>query len=117
MKIILLEDDPDMLETLAEALELNDHIVMRGGSGDDGLALLREGESLPDLILSDVNMPGMTGLEFVAAVKANVNWQLIPICIVSGSVGDEVAALQAGATAFLVKPFQFAELNQLLSHL
>ena len=85
MNIILLDDDPDMLETLAEALELDDHVVLRGGTGDEGLALLNKGEKPPDLILSDVNMPGMTGLEFIAAVKANADWQSIPICIISGS--------------------------------
>jgi two-component system, chemotaxis family, chemotaxis protein CheY len=82
--------------------------------GADALGKLKDDE--PDLILLDVNMPVMSGLEFLAHLKEGGVLKRVPVIIVSteGEEEDVVRGLEAGATAYLRKPFKEAELHDLL---
>lgn len=115
MRILLLEDDEDMLFTLGEALEMEGHEVVYGHNGNEGLEKLKI--ELPDLIISDVKMPGMDGLELIQSVRSNAHWSKLPIVMMSGAASDRGKAIAAGANDFLVKPFRFPELEAVLSRI
>jgi len=112
-RILLLEDNPDMLSALIELFELQNHLVVTGQSGRDGLDELSNNQQF-DLIISDISMPYMDGLTFLQEVRKNSTWENIPITIMSGHVNDEQTAINAGANAFISKPFRIADLHKLL---
>jgi len=85
-------------------------------SGADLLQSLH-GEAPPDVVLLDVSMPGMDGIEFCRQLKADPERAGIPVVILSGSDGKEPAALAAGAEAFLDKPFSPLDLLALVEQL
>jgi DNA-binding response OmpR family regulator len=113
--ILILEDNSDMLLTLTEALELNNHSVIGVKNGHAGIKTLQQNAPLPDLIISDLNMPEMNGIEFLAQMRHHDDWSSIPIVIMSGRNSDEFNVIEAGASAFLIKPFQYKELDAILN--
>ena len=113
-RILLLEDNPDMLSALTELFEMHDHQVVGGVSGHDGIRNLSSGHQF-DLIISDLEMPQMDGLTFLKQVRSNDNWANIPITIMSGHVKDEKVAIRAGANDFVCKPFKIDDIQKLLA--
>jgi DNA-binding NtrC family response regulator len=108
--VLVVDDEEDMLETIAYNLERGGHEVMRASSGAAALAQLAG--RTPDLIISDVMMPGMDGLEFCAAVRARAETALTPFLFVTGKgqPGDKYAGLRAGADDYVTKPFDLGDL-------
>ncbi len=108
--ILVVDDEPDMLDTIAYNLERAGHRVTRASSAAEALAKLQD--ATPDLVISDVMMPGMDGLEFCAAVRARAATALTPFLFVTakGQVGDKYAGLRAGADDYVTKPFDLADL-------
>jgi len=108
--ILAVDDEDDMLETIAYNLERAGHGVMRArGAGE---ALQHLAEATPDLIISDVMMPGMDGLAFCAAVRSRPATALTPFLFVTGKgqASDRYAGLRAGADDYVTKPFDLADL-------
>jgi len=108
--ILVVDDEEDMLETIAYNLERTGHRVARASSGAAALALLAE--RTPDLIISDVMMPGRDGLDFCTPVRARGATALTPFLFVTGKgqAGDKYAGLRAGADDYVTKPFDLADL-------
>ncbi len=108
--ILVVDDEEDMLETIAYNLERAGHRVTRASSAAAALAVVVEGT--PDLIISDVMMPGVDGLEFCAAVRGREATALTPFLFVTakGQAGDKYAGLRAGADDYVTKPFDLADL-------
>ncbi len=106
-RILIVEDSPTMRSLLVSALEELDRPV-KITEVANGFEALRE---LPrvayDLILTDINMPDINGLELVSFVKNNAAFRSIPLVIVSteGSERDRDKGMSLGADAYLVKPF------------
>lgn len=110
MKRILLVDDHEMArQALKHFLEHHGYACEEAEHGAAALAWLEQ-ESNVDLIVSDNQMPVMTGLEFLIKVKANPQFGSIPFILYSGNVTDEIQrqAHQAGAMAVLKKPYKFS---------
>src|ERR1700733_1874059 len=105
--ILLIDDEPQIRKVLRTSLRAHGADVMDLQSGEEALDLLRE--RTVDLILLDMNMPGMGGLETCRAIRNG--WD-VPIIIVSvrDSDRDKVEALDAGADDFVSKPFSTDEL-------
>ena len=118
-RILIVEDSPTMRAMLASALEGVDGPVKitEAASGFEALQLLPR-ESY-DLILTDINMPDINGLELVAFVKKNEAYRSIPLIIIStqSSDRDRDKGLSLGADAYLVKPFEPDDLLQVASDL
>ena len=108
--ILLLEDDPDLAELIRIELESAGYEVDHVENGRAGLDKLREG--LPDLILSDVMMPEMTGIEFLEHVRADKRLQSLPIILLTtlSQLSDIVTGFERGADDYIVKPFRAEEL-------
>ena len=107
--VLVIEDDPTLLSTLAYNLRREGYRVLRAGDGESGLALAeREAESL-DLILLDLMLPGMNGYEVLRAVRT---FSDVPVLILSarGEEQDKVDGLELGADDYVVKPFALREL-------
>jgi two-component system, chemotaxis family, chemotaxis protein CheY len=114
-RILIVEDSPTMRAMLVSALEALDRPV-KVTEVASGFEALRE---LPrvayDLILTDINMPDINGLELVSFVKNNAAFRSIPLVIVSteGSERDRDKGMSLGADAYLVKPFDPEALQQI----
>ncbi|NDG83467.1 MAG: sigma-54-dependent Fis family transcriptional regulator [Proteobacteria bacterium] len=104
LKILLVDDDPESLQSTARILQFAGHEVTAVESGESALALLRS--SRPDLVVTDVRMPGMSGFEFVEAYQKMGH--AIPFIVMTafGDVKDAVWAMKMGAVDFLLKPFK-----------
>lgn len=117
--ILIVEDSPTMRALLCSALEGLDTAVKvtEAQSGFEALRCLPR-ESF-DLIVTDINMPDINGLELVSFVKNNDAYRSIPLVIVSteGSERDREKGVGLGADAYLVKPFEPEALQEIVSNL
>ena len=114
-RVLIVEDSATMRSLLASALEGLD-VPVKVTEAASGFEALRQ---LPrahyDLILTDVNMPDINGLELVSFIKRTEAYRSIPLVIISteGSERDREKGLGLGADAYLAKPFDPAELRRL----
>ncbi len=109
MKILLVEDDLAMAQALQLALERRGFAVDRCHNGSEALTRLRH--EPPALVLLDLTIPGMDGLQVLH--KARADGLTLPIIVLTarGAVGDRVLGLNAGADDYLAKPFDLDELE------
>ena len=109
-KILLVEDEVVLRETLAEILEFHDFEVKVTESGENALDILNI--FTPDLILSDVMMPRMTGFELISIVREIPELVNIPFIFLSALAGNEekTEGLNLGACNFITKPFRSVDL-------
>ncbi len=104
--VLVVEDDPTILQLLDVNFEMEGYLVLRAEDGEQGLAVAQE--SRPDIIVSDVMMPKMSGIELVAALKQSEATRSIPVILLSAKAqgGDVRAGLEAGADDYVTKPFE-----------
>ncbi|MCU1471369.1 MAG: Two-component system, OmpR family, operon response regulator KdpE [Glaciihabitans sp.] len=107
MKILIADDDPQILRALRITLSARGYDVVTAPDGKAALAAAIDQH--PDLIVLDLGMPGLTGIEVIEALRG---WTEIPILVVSGRSEsfDKVDALDAGADDYVTKPFAADEL-------
>ena len=113
MRILIVEDNPMNMELATDLLEVAGFTVLSATTAEDGLVLASTEQ--PDLILMDIGLPGMDGLEATRRLKQNHATTHIPVVAVSASVmsGDEAKAFVAGCCAYISRPIdtrQFAKL-------
>ncbi len=106
MNILLVDDEPDILECLGDCLELLGHQVDTANNGQQALATMLH--QVPDLIISDIRMPEMDGIKLKQSIPDH-----IPFIFMSGHLDDERTLKQTGIhyCQFLVKPFKLAQLK------
>jgi two-component system chemotaxis response regulator CheY len=113
-RILIVEDSPTMRALLASSLEeLEGPVkITETSSGFEALRELPRGTW--DLVVTDINMPDINGLELVSFLKSTRTYRKIPLVIVSteGSERDRAKGLELGADAYLVKPFEPAQLRE-----
>lgn len=109
-KILVVDDEPDLVELVKDVLERNDYSVISARNAD--LAIKKIRESKPDLIILDLNLPGIGGIEVCRILKQDRKTSSIPIIMltVKSTETDKIAGLEAGADDYMTKPFSTAEL-------
>ncbi len=108
--ILVVEDEPAIQELIAANLTRAGHTVLRAGDGETGLRIVKE--ALPDLILLDWMLPGISGLDFARRLRADSRTREVPVIMLTarGEEVDKVAGLEAGADDYITKPFSPREL-------
>jgi two-component system phosphate regulon response regulator PhoB len=108
--ILIIEDEPDIVEVLKYNLEKNRFRVATAGSGEDGLAAARD--TRPDLVLLDLMLPGIDGLEVCRKLRDDERTRALPVIMLTakGTESDIVVGLTLGADDYVVKPFSTSEL-------
>lgn len=108
-RIVLADDSPDMRHYMCRMLQA-DYEVEAHADGQQALDAIRR--RLPDIVIADVMMPVMNGLELLTALRADVRTRALPIVMVSARAGEEarVEGIEAGADDYLAKPFSAREL-------
>ena len=108
-KILVVEDDQMLREAVVTVLkEEGEYLIDEAGTGDEGLYLAEQGTH--DLLLLDIMLPEINGLEIVRRVRAQGNTVPILLLTAKDSVEDKVTGLNSGADDYLVKPFAVPEL-------
>lgn len=116
-RLLVVDDDPGLLRAVAETLRAEGYEVTTARRGAE--ALTRIAESLPDLIVSDIRMPGMDGYELVRNLRASARTKLIPIVFLTAKdeTADRIAGFRTGVDAYLTKPFEPDELLAVVANI
>ncbi|MCZ2458323.1 MAG: response regulator [Chitinophagales bacterium] len=108
--ILIIEDNTDVRKYVKGKLD-NSYSVIEAGNGSDGLQMARD--RIPDLVISDVMMPGMDGFELCEKLKTDNMTSHIPVILLTAKAeeSDKMTGLETGADAYLTKPFNSQELD------
>lgn len=111
-KILIAEDSPTMRSLIASSLAaMGDYVIVEAANGFEALRILPREKV--DMVITDINMPDINGLELVSFIKSNPSYSSLPLLIISteGSERDREKGLTLGADGYLVKPFSPADLQ------
>ena len=110
-KIIIVEDEPDTAEMFAEMMRLSGYHVLKSYGGTPAIALISQ--EIPDVVVLDVMMPDLSGLEVLRHLRRDPRLEKIPVIAVSAKSlpSDVKNGLDAGANKYLTKPVAFQDLN------
>jgi DNA-binding response OmpR family regulator len=110
-KILLAEDEKQIADMISFKLANSGHQIVRAQDGEQAIALA--GRELPDLILLDAMMPGISGFEVLRRLKGDSSLRSIPVIMVTakGHERDVLSGLRGGAVDYIVKPFSLKELS------
>jgi len=114
-KILIAEDSSTMRSLIVSTISaLGDYELIEAANGFEALRILPREKV--DLVITDINMPDINGLELISFIKNNPNYKATPLLIISteGSEKDRDKGLSLGADAYLVKPFNPVELQGLI---
>jgi two-component system chemotaxis response regulator CheY len=114
--ILIADDSAAMRAMLVAAIDpLGDYRIVEASSGFEALRLLPREQV--DLVLTDINMPDINGLELISYLRANANYENIPVFIISteGSTKDIEKGKLLGANEYIVKPFNPSQIQQLVA--
>ncbi|MDQ2746794.1 MAG: response regulator transcription factor [Acidobacteriota bacterium] len=116
-RLLIVEDNARLLRVIAVFLEKSGFEIMTARDGTD--ALVKLAETIPDLIVSDIMMPGADGFALAAAVRSNPRTDLIPIVFLTAKERreDRINGFRAGVDAYLVKPFEPEELVAVIENI
>lgn len=109
-KVLLAEDNDDVAMMIRSVLSDNGYDVERAADGAEALARIRE--TMPDILVTDIAMPNIDGIELIRTIRADYTLDLLPIIVVSARVedSDRLEGIEAGAEVYLAKPFISREL-------
>ncbi len=115
--VLVIEDDAFIQSILNEILSENFHVTIFT-DGLEGMNYLQSG-NIPDIILSDLNVPGLDGMSFLVQIRNSGFFKSIPFIILSGKddIENRIKCLEAGADDFLNKPFNPRELDARLKNI
>ena len=114
--MLVVDDDDSMLDYLTDSLKQS-YKVITARNGKEGLKIAVS--QIPDIIVTDVVMPEMDGIQLVKALKGNSLVSHIPVIMLSGKnkLQDRTLGLDTGADSYLPKPFYISELKSLMANL
>ena len=109
MRMLLVEDNDDLAETIMDRLRAEGHSVDRESDGEEANVLLRHAGF--DIVLLDVNLPGRSGYEVLRSLRSRGDTTPVMILTARSQIDDRVIGLDAGADDYMVKPVDFRELS------
>lgn len=109
--ILIVEDDADIAESLQYNLRREGYRPVIAESGEKGLRLALDEKHSPSLVILDLMLPGMTGMELCRRLRREAQTKLTPIIMLTAKAaeGDRIAGLEVGADDYIVKPFSIKE--------
>ncbi|MBD3271843.1 MAG: response regulator [Elusimicrobia bacterium] len=109
-KILVVDDEPDILRVVKDVLESEHYTVKSAKNASEAFRRIKE--FTPDLVVLDLKLPGTDGLEICRTLKADDNYKLLPILILStkSEESDKIVGLEIGADDYVTKPFSSGEL-------
>lgn len=109
-RLLVVDDEPNLLRAVAACLKAEDYEVNTARNGHE--ALMQLAESIPDLIISDIRMPGMDGYKLARQLRGSPRTALVPIVFLTAKdeTADRIEGFRAGIDAYLTKPFEPEEL-------
>lgn len=109
-RLLVVDDDPGLLLAVSDTLRAEGYDVVTARRGAD--ALVRVAEAIPDLIISDIRMPGMDGYQLVRNLRSNARTRLVPIVFLTAKdeTADRIQGFRSGVDAYITKPFEPEEL-------
>jgi DNA-binding response OmpR family regulator len=115
VRIVVAEDDEDILRLVGFILRRRGYTVLEARTGTEALALIRR--ERPDLVLLDLRLPDLTGLQVVRALAADATVEPLPLIMLSASAqpADVEAGLSAGVAAYVPKPFTPQQLSRVVA--
>jgi DNA-binding response OmpR family regulator len=115
-EILLVEDNKEILEFICNELS-SEYLIRKSFNGMEALEIIKEGNI--QLVISDIMMPVMDGLELCKRIKTNLEYSHIPIILLTAknSLHAKIEGLEVGADAYIEKPFAFEHLNAQISNL
>ena len=121
LKILLIEDDTIevmKLNRVITTLDL-DHQIVEANNGEVAIALLKNVEELPDIILLDLNMPKINGIEFLTTLKSDDRLRYIPTIILttSNNQKDMFACYRLGIAGYILKPLKYEQYAKKIENL
>ncbi len=116
-RLLIVDDEPNLLRALEAYLGAEGFELTTARSG--GEALVKLTQALPDLIISDIRMPGMSGYELARQLRESSRTALVPIVFLTakGESGDRIEGFRAGVDAYLTKPFIPGELLAVINNI
>jgi len=114
-RLLVVDDDPGLLLAVSETLRAEGYDVKTARRGADALVVVAQ--TLPDLIISDIRMPGMDGYQLVEHLRSNPRSRLIPIVFLTAKdeTTDRIQGFRTGVDAYLTKPFESEELAAIVA--
>jgi two-component system, OmpR family, KDP operon response regulator KdpE len=108
VKVLAVDDEPQILRAIRTSLTARGHDVVTAPNGETALDIVAAGE--PDLMILDLGLPGVSGIEVIRRLRA---WSGVPVIVLSvrDAQADKIAALDAGADDYVTKPFAMDELQ------
>ncbi len=112
--VLVIEDNPLNMELVCDILEANDYAVYQACAAQEGIKIAKENN--PNLILMDIQLPGMDGLEATQILKEDISTKDIPVVALTAHAmkGDEEKALEAGCSGYITKPIDTREFPSLV---
>src|SRR5436853_7166480 len=110
MRLLIAEDDPDLRDLLQDDLEDAGYETVLAVDGRAALAQIEREREFFDLLITDVNMPGLSGIDILAAMREQRSEAPVIVITAFGSVEQAVEMVKAGAFQYLTKPFVIDEL-------
>ncbi len=108
-RILIIEDDESVRRTLADILEINGYQTLVASNGIEGLALAHRDS--PDIVITDINMPGLSGFDLLETFRQDETLRAIPVIVISAKVDRSATrhGMELGAADFITKPFSEEE--------
>ena len=109
-RLLVVDDDASLLMAVSETLRAEGYVVVTARRGAE--ALVRVAERTPDLIISDIRMPGMDGYQLARNLRSTPHTRLIPVVFLTAKdeIADRIAGFRSGVDAYVTKPFEPEEL-------
>jgi len=114
MRVLVVDDDPDVRKLCGLNLTWDGHEIIEAAGGEEGLELISS--EAPDVVLLDVMMPNVDGIEALRRIRESEHTVDLPVVLISARVGieDQIQGWAAGADGYIMKPFAPSDLTEAL---